>query len=60
MLSSIQWFKEHGYDMIPGDGWRLDITGTGDGFMPAGVRAVLDALVNMLDRFGTMSFTEIT
>jgi len=57
--ATIPWFKEHGYDMIPGDGWRSDVPGAGDGFMPAGVCAVPDALVNMLDRFGTMSFAEI-
>jgi len=46
--ATIDWFKEHGYKMIPGDG-----------FTPAGVCAVLDAVVHMLDRFGTMSFGEI-
>lgn len=46
--ANIKWFKEHGYNMIPDDC-----------FMPAGVCAVLDALVQMLDRFGTMSFAKI-
>ena len=46
--ATIKKLKELGYDKIPDDG-----------FMPAGVCAVLDAVVNMLDRFGTMSFAEV-
>ena len=46
--ATIEWFREHGYRMIPGDG-----------FTPAGVSAVLDAMIHALDRFGTMSFAEV-
>ncbi len=46
--ATIDWFKSNGYAMIPGDG-----------FMPAGVCAVFDALITMLDRFGRLSFAQI-
>ncbi|HUU28015.1 MAG TPA: gamma-glutamyltransferase family protein [archaeon] len=46
--ATIEWFKARGYEMIPDDG-----------FLAAGVPAVLDALVHLLDRFGTMSFEEV-
>jgi gamma-glutamyltranspeptidase/glutathione hydrolase len=47
--ATIEWFKQQGYTMVPDDG-----------FTPAGVCAVLDALVNMLDRFGTMTFAQVS
>ena len=46
--ATIKWFREQGYKLIPGDG-----------FMPAGVCAVLAAIVLSLDRYGTLSFSEI-
>lgn len=46
--ATIAWFREHGYDMIPGDG-----------LTPAGVCAVPDALVSSLDRFGTQDFATV-
>ncbi len=46
--ATIEWFRKQDYQMIPGDG-----------FMPAGVCAVLAAVVLMLDRYGSLSFSEI-
>jgi gamma-glutamyltranspeptidase/glutathione hydrolase len=46
--ATIEWFKAHGYNMIPDDG-----------FLAAGVPAVPDALIDMLERWGTMSFEEV-
>ncbi len=46
--ASIEWFRQQGYRLIPGDG-----------FMPAGVCAVLAAVVLSLDRYGTLSFSQI-
>ncbi|MCR4424896.1 MAG: gamma-glutamyltransferase family protein [Firmicutes bacterium] len=42
------WFIEQGIAAIPGDG-----------LLPAGVPAVLDALILLLDKWGTMSFSEV-
>ncbi|HHY46226.1 MAG TPA: gamma-glutamyltransferase family protein [Firmicutes bacterium] len=44
----VAWFQERGITKIPGDG-----------LLCAGVPAVCDAIVLLLDKFGTMSFTEI-
>ena len=44
----IDWFQKNGILMIPGDG-----------LLPAGVPAVVDALVLTLDRWGSMSFAEV-
>jgi len=46
--ASIGWFRKQGYQMIPADG-----------FMPAGVCAVPAAIVLSLERYGTLSFSEI-
>jgi len=45
---TIDWCREHGIDMIPGDG-----------FLPACVPATVDTWALALDRFGTKTFTEI-
>jgi gamma-glutamyltranspeptidase/glutathione hydrolase len=44
----VAWFQQNGLPKIPGDG-----------LLPAGVPGVCDAIVTLLDRFGTMSFTEV-
>ncbi len=46
--ATIAWFRDHGYTKIPGDG-----------LVCAGVPALPDAVVNILDRFGTMSFEDV-
>ena len=46
--ANIDWFKEHGYDLIPPDG-----------FLPAVVPAAFDTWLKTLDRFGTVPFEEI-
>ena len=46
--ANIGWFREQGYKLVPPDG-----------FMPAGVCAVLGATVLALDRYGTLSFANI-
>ncbi len=46
--ATIEWFRKHGIEMIPDDG-----------FLPATTPAVVDALVIALDRFGTMSLTQV-
>ncbi len=46
--ANIGWFREQGYKLIPADG-----------FMPAGVCAVPAAIVLSLERYGTLSFSEI-
>jgi gamma-glutamyltranspeptidase/glutathione hydrolase len=46
--ATISWFKEHGYDLIPPDG-----------FLPAVTPAAFDAWVETLKKFGTMSLGEI-
>ncbi len=42
------WFIQNDIMAIPGDG-----------FLPAGVPAVLDAIILLLDKWGTMSFAEV-
>jgi gamma-glutamyltranspeptidase/glutathione hydrolase len=42
--ATIDWFKEHGYDLIPPDG-----------FLPAVVPGAFDAWIKALDEFGTMT-----
>ena len=46
--ASIDWFKEHGYRMIPEDG-----------FLPAVVPGSFDAWLTLLDEYGTMSVAEV-
>jgi gamma-glutamyltranspeptidase/glutathione hydrolase len=46
--ATINWFKEHGYDLIPPDG-----------FLPAVVPSAFDAWIKALDKFGTMTLEEI-
>ncbi len=46
--ASIRWFKEHGYDLIPPDG-----------FLPAVVPGAFDAWIKALDEFGTMTLGEV-
>lgn len=46
--ATISWFKEHGYDLIPPDG-----------FLPAVTPAAFDAWVETLRRFGTMTLKEV-
>jgi gamma-glutamyltranspeptidase / glutathione hydrolase len=46
--ATIEKMKSLGYERIPDDG-----------FSPAGVCAVPAAVINILDRFGTMSFAEV-
>ena len=45
---TIDWCRDHGIELIPGDG-----------YLPACVPAVVDTWAVALARFGTMSFTEI-
>ena len=47
-LATIGWFKEHGYDLIPPDG-----------FLPAVVPSAFDTWVKTLDEFGTMTLAEV-
>ncbi|MFA5027964.1 MAG: gamma-glutamyltransferase family protein, partial [Candidatus Methylomirabilota bacterium] len=44
----IDWFQKNNILMIPGDG-----------LLPAGVPAAVDALVTILDKWGTRSFAEV-
>lgn len=46
--ATIDWFQEHGYDLIPPDG-----------FLPAVVPSAFDAWIRALDRFGTMTLEEV-
>jgi gamma-glutamyltranspeptidase/glutathione hydrolase len=46
--ATIEWFKKNGIELIPDDG-----------FLPATTPAVVDSLVLALDRFGTMTFTQV-
>jgi gamma-glutamyltranspeptidase/glutathione hydrolase len=46
--ATIDWFKDHGYDLIPPDG-----------FLPSVVPAAFDTWLKALERFGTMAFEEI-
>ena len=45
---TIEWCREHGIDLIPGDG-----------YLPACVPAVVDTWATALARFGTMSFAQV-
>ncbi len=45
---TIDWFREHGIDLVPGDG-----------FLPACVPAVVGTWAAALSRFGTMSFSQV-
>ena len=45
---SIDWCREHGIDLIPGDG-----------YLPACVPAVVDTWATAVARFGTMSFSQV-
>jgi gamma-glutamyltranspeptidase/glutathione hydrolase len=45
---TIEWCRQHGIDLIPGDG-----------YLPACVPAVVDTWAVALARFGTMSFSQI-
>jgi gamma-glutamyltranspeptidase/glutathione hydrolase len=46
--ATMDWFKEHGYDLIPPDG-----------FLPAVVPSAFDTWVKTLDKFGTMALEEV-
>jgi len=46
--ATIEWFKGHGYELIPGDG-----------FLPAVVPGAFDAWVTLLDEYGTFSLSEV-
>ncbi len=46
--ASIEWFRERGITLIPGDG-----------FLPAGVPAAPDALITALDRYGRLTLREV-
>jgi gamma-glutamyltranspeptidase/glutathione hydrolase len=45
---TIEWCREHGIDLIPGDG-----------YLPACVPAVVDTWAAALARFGTMGFSQV-
>ena len=45
---TIDWCREHGIDLIPGDG-----------YLPACVPAVVDTWATAVARFGTMSFSQV-
>ncbi len=46
-MATIEWFKEHGYDLIPPDG-----------FLPAVVPGAFDAWIKALERYGTITLAE--
>lgn len=46
--ATIDWFKEHGYDLIPRDG-----------FLPAVVPGAFDAWLTLLGEYGTFSLCEV-
>jgi len=46
--ATIEWFRGKGITLIPGDG-----------FLPAGVCAVPDALITVLDRYGRLSLEQV-
>jgi gamma-glutamyltranspeptidase/glutathione hydrolase len=46
--ATINWFEEHGYDLIPPDG-----------FLPAVVPSALDTWIKALDEFGTVTLEEV-
>jgi len=48
MAFTVDWCREHGIDLIPGDG-----------YLPACVPAVVDTWAVALARFGTMSFAQV-
>jgi gamma-glutamyltranspeptidase/glutathione hydrolase len=48
MNASIDWFKDHGYPLIPEDG-----------FLPAVVPGSFDAWLTLLEDYGTMSLGEV-
>ncbi|TLY02004.1 MAG: gamma-glutamyltransferase family protein [Thaumarchaeota archaeon] len=48
LQAKIDWFKSRGIEMIPGDG-----------FLPAVVPSVVGSWVEVLTRFGTMSFAQV-
>jgi len=45
--ATIDWFREHGYELIPGDG-----------FLPAVVPGAFDAWLTILEEYGTFSLSE--
>ena len=46
--ATIEWFRDRGLRLIPGDG-----------FLPAGVCAVPDALITVLDRYGRLTLEQV-
>jgi len=48
MAATIGWFREHGYEMIPEDG-----------FLPAVVPGAFDAWLTALDEYGTFSLSSV-
>lgn len=46
--ATIEWFADHGFDLIPGEG-----------LLAAGVPAAFDALITALERFGTMTLADV-
>jgi len=46
--ATIEWFRDHGITLIPGDG-----------FLPAGVPAAPDALITALDRYGRLALKDV-
>src|SRR3990172_1828324 len=46
--ATIEWVRDHGITLIPGDG-----------FLPAGVPAVPDALITALDRYGRLALKDV-
>jgi gamma-glutamyltranspeptidase/glutathione hydrolase len=46
--ATTNWFEEHGYDLIPPDG-----------FLPAVVPSAFDTWIKALDEFGTMTLEEV-
>src|SRR5579864_4299914 len=46
--ATIEWFRARGLTLIPGDG-----------FLPAGVCAVPDALITVLDRYGRLTLEQV-
>ncbi|MGQ9680129.1 MAG: gamma-glutamyltransferase family protein [Candidatus Bathyarchaeia archaeon] len=47
--ATIDWFKSHGYELIPEDG-----------FLPAVVPGAFDAWLTILDEYGIFSFSEVS
>ncbi|HLW46670.1 MAG TPA: gamma-glutamyltransferase family protein [bacterium] len=46
--ATMEWFRGRGLELIPGDG-----------FLPAGVCAVPDALITVLDRYGRLTLEQV-